>query len=176
MAFGVFLHRRECICLSASLTGRLLTWYLFNATVQELPLSSIWHFELDVLVLTYITSYDKDLTVQHQKVYINFSHYPNLNMKGQMVHLPLIKLVLGLANGWANGNKTLYGPSGCWQGLQESCSTRTFSTRLHVLDHWQERKNDIHMPNALNQVLCIQQQGHRTRLYLHKEQKVMETK
>jgi beta-glucosidase len=51
------------------------------------------------------------VTVRNQSVYIDFSQDPCLEMEGQKVEIPLSKLVIGLANGWAlnsDQNKTLY--------------------------------------------------------------------
>ena len=51
------------------------------------------------------------VVIRDQSVYIDFSQDPSLEMQGQKVEIPLSKLVLGLANGWAlnsDQNKTLY--------------------------------------------------------------------
>ncbi|CAB9498957.1 expressed unknown protein [Seminavis robusta] len=50
----------------------------------------------------YLISYIQDLVVkQKEKFYVDFSQDKDLNMEGQYTHLPLKKLVIGLANGWA---------------------------------------------------------------------------
>lgn len=50
----------------------------------------------------YLVSYVQDLIIQRQsKFFVDFSQDPQLQMEGQDVELPLSKLVIGLANGWA---------------------------------------------------------------------------
>ncbi|KAL7527886.1 hypothetical protein ACHAXR_003490 [Thalassiosira sp. AJA248-18] len=60
----------------------------------------------------YLYSFVQTHVIQKQsKMNIDFSQDASLNMKSQLVELPLSKLVIGLANGWAlksDQNKTLY--------------------------------------------------------------------
>ena len=60
---------------------------------------------------------------QSSSFYVDFSQDASLNMSGQLVELPLSKLVVGLANGWAlttassKGDKALYiSPTECKDG------------------------------------------------------------
>jgi beta-glucosidase len=53
----------------------------------------------------YLVSYIQDLVIKRQSKYlVDFSTDAQLNMPDQFVHLPLSKLVIGLANGWATGS------------------------------------------------------------------------
>jgi beta-glucosidase len=60
----------------------------------------------------YLFDYIQGLANQHFQFYVDFSQDTLLNMQGQFVPLPLDKLVIGLANGWAlnkvNKEKVLY--------------------------------------------------------------------
>jgi chitinase len=60
----------------------------------------------------YIVNYIQDLANRQFQFYVDFSQDNAVNMGAQFVSLPLNKLVIGLANGWAldNGNteKVLY--------------------------------------------------------------------
>jgi len=50
----------------------------------------------------YLVSYIQDLVISRQsKFFVDFAKDEDLNTKGEFVHLPLSKLVIGLANGWA---------------------------------------------------------------------------
>lgn len=112
--------------------------------------------ELGVPASTYITSYVEDLALRHEKFYVDFSQDPDLNMEGQMVHLPLTKLVIGLANGWANGDKTLYvdppDAGRAYEGLvQQGRAPRGFM--FWTID--EEGTNGIYMADALNRAMHI---------------------
>lgn len=112
--------------------------------------------ELGVPASTYIESYVEDLALRHEKFYVNFSQDPELNMKGQMVRLPLSKLVVGLANGWADGVTTLFvdplDAGKAYERLcQKGCAPRGFMFR--TID--EEGMNGIFMAHALNQAIHI---------------------
>lgn len=106
----------------------------------------------------YLDSYVEDLALRHEKFWVHFPQDAQVGMESQSVPLPLSKLVIGLANGWANDGdeKTLYiDPSEvalAYQGLAERGRT------LRGFMFWtidEEGTNGVHMADALNQVLHI---------------------
>jgi chitinase len=62
----------------------------------------------------YIFSFVHNLVAQNESFKVNFDQDPTINMNSQRVYIPISKLVIGLANGWAinnnpiSANKTLY--------------------------------------------------------------------
>lgn len=110
--------------------------------------------ELGVPASTYIESYVEDLALRHEKFYVDFSQDPELNMEGQMVRLSLSKLVVGLANGWADGEKTLYVDPLDAGKAYERLSQKGRAPRGFMF--WsidEEGMNGIFMAHALNQAI-----------------------
>jgi chitinase len=66
-------------------------------------------YELGMPASDYLESYVEDLALRHEKFLVEFSQDPEVGMEDTSVRLPLSKLVIGLANSWAeDGDKTLY--------------------------------------------------------------------
>lgn len=56
----------------------------------------------------YLHNYLVDLGLRREKFRVKFEEDPELGMETQLVKMPLNKLVIGLANGWADGVKHVY--------------------------------------------------------------------
>ena len=112
--------------------------------------------KLGVSPATYLESYVEDLALRHEKILIDFSHDESLHMKAQVVQVPLSKLVIGLANGWAHQEKTLFlEPADISQGYQrlqhKDATPRGFM--FWTID--EEGTNGVFMARALNQFMHI---------------------
>ncbi len=115
--------------------------------------------QLGVPPATYVESYVENLALRHEKIFIDFSQDADLNMEGQLVKVPLSKLVIGLANGWAKGkegHKTLYlEPEDLTQAyqnlLQKGATPRGFM--FWTID--EEGTNGVYMADDLNQFMFI---------------------
>jgi hypothetical protein len=69
---------------------------------ESYSLAAMAVYHQDVSPEDYLVGYVEGLIVkQESKFYVDFSMDKVLDMEGQFVHLPLSKLVIGLANGWA---------------------------------------------------------------------------
>lgn len=112
-------------------------------------------YELGMPASDYLESYVEDLALRHEKFLVKFSQDPELGMEDASVRLPLSKLVIGLANSWAeDGDKTLY--------VDPSDIGRAYS-RLKARGHtlrgfmfWtidEEGSNGVYMADELNQAL-----------------------
>lgn len=115
-------------------------------------------YELGVLPAEYLESFVEDLTLRHEKFWVQFTQDPELGMEAQSVELPLSKLVIGLANGWAKGegDKTLYvDPSdiadACTRLSERGRAVRGFM--FWTID--EEGSNGVYMADELNKVLHI---------------------
>ena len=115
-------------------------------------------YKLGMSPSEYLDSYVEDLALRHEKFWVHFPQDAEIEMESQSVPLPLSKLVIGLANGWANDGdeKTLYiDPSDvalAYNRLTERGRT------LRGFMFWtidEEGRNGVHMADALNQVLHI---------------------
>jgi len=114
-------------------------------------------YELGMQPSEYLESYVEDLALRHEKFWVHFTQDPELGMKSQSVPLPLSKLVIGLASGWAKeGDKTLY-----VDPLEVGDAYTRLTERGRTLRgfmFWtidEEGSNGVYMADALNQVLHI---------------------
>lgn len=113
--------------------------------------------ELGMPPAKYLESYVEDLALRHEKFWVHFNEDPDLDMEAQSVHLPLSKLVVGLANGWAEGgDKTLYvDPSDVGEAYNR-LSERGRALRGFMF--WtidEEGSNGVYMADGLNNILHI---------------------
>lgn len=114
--------------------------------------------ELKMPAPDYLESYVEDLALRHEKFWVHFTQDPSLNMEAQSVPLPLSKLVIGLANGWADDgdDKTLYVDPSDVGDAYTRLSERGRTLRGFMF--WtidEEGFNGVYLADALNQVLHI---------------------
>jgi beta-glucosidase len=112
-------------------------------------------YELGMPASDYLESYVEDLALRHEKFLIEFSQDPELGMEDTSVRLPLSKLVIGLANSWAEeGVKTLYvDPSDIGRAYSHlNARGRTIRGFMFwTID--EEGSNGVYMADELNQSL-----------------------
>lgn len=109
----------------------------------------------------YIVSYVQDLIVQRQsKFFVDFAQDPQLKMKGQDVVLPLSKLVIGLANGWAadpdNKKHFFISPEECHKAYQRLQSSQHGDLSPRGFMFWtieEEGTNGIHLARDIHEFL-----------------------
>eukprot|EP00804_Cyclotella_cryptica_P003971 CCRYP_013902-RA/>CCRYP_013902-RA protein AED:0.00 eAED:0.00 QI:237/1/1/1/1/1/2/788/430 len=110
----------------------------------------------------YIFDFVQELARQHFQFYVDFSQDTSLDeMIGQYVSLPLDKLVIGLANGWAlekrNRNKVLYiSPEECKHAFEKLkvSSDGDLTPRCFMFWTIEERgKNDVYLAKGLSHFL-----------------------
>ena len=116
-------------------------------------------YELGISPSDYLDSYVEDLTLRHEKFWVQFSQDPTIEMESQSVKLPLSKLVIGFANGWAvEGDKTLYIDPSDIASAYTRLSERGRTLRGFMF--WtidEEGSNGVYMADALNKVLHIRE-------------------
>jgi chitinase len=102
------------------------------------------------------SAYLLDYIQQNLSLPVTFSDDPKISLADQVVHLPLSKLVLGFANGWANNQdeKTLYVPTKEIQEAWNELTTRDNQPRGFMF--WTidaDGSDDIYFAHELSQVL-----------------------
>lgn len=110
--------------------------------------------QLGVSPATYLEAYVEDLALRHEQFYVDFSQDSSLNMKGQMVKLPLSKLVIGLANGWADGSKSLFlDPEDVLLAHVRLCDKKVPPRGFMFWTIDEEGTSGMYMSKALHQVM-----------------------
>mmetsp|Transcript_12864 Transcript_12864/g.19535 ORF Transcript_12864/g.19535 Transcript_12864/m.19535 type:complete len:422 (+) Transcript_12864:18-1283(+) len=113
---------------------------------------------------TYVYDYVMQLKHQGQGYFVNFENDPDLEMSNttnQFVNVPMDKLVIGLANGWAVGSdKFLYmdprDVGVAYARLLEDDLDASSSPPFRGFMFWvieEEGTNDVHLASALNDIL-----------------------
>lgn len=109
----------------------------------------------------YLVSYVQDLVVERQsKFYVDFSQDKAVNMKGQLVELPLSKLVIGLSNGWAadpENIKHIYiSPAQCQAAYERLKSSEDGNLTPRGFMFWtieEEGTRDVYLARDLHKFL-----------------------
>ena len=110
----------------------------------------------------YLYNFVHGLAVNNESFNVEFDHDPTLNMKAQNVSVPLSKLVIGLANGWAinnNPDSSSYHKALYVSGKECEVAYRRLLNDHHVprgFMYWtiEERgKNDVYLAKDIGQFL-----------------------
>ena len=109
----------------------------------------------------YLVSYTQDLIIQRQaKFWVDFEKDPDLNTPSQFVELPLSKLVIGLANGWAadpNNQKHFFcSPEQCHQAYQRLQASKHGDLTPRGFMFWtieEEGKNNVFLARDIHKFL-----------------------
>lgn len=112
---------------------------------------------------SYLISYIQDLVIQqHSKYFVDFSQDKELEMEGQYVELPLSKLIIGFANGWAadiNNVKHVYiSPEQvdvAYKALKASSFGDLTPRGFMFWTIEEEGTNGVHLAQGLSKVLGI---------------------
>jgi beta-glucosidase len=105
----------------------------------------------------YLVAFVEELAFTNCTFQVNFDQDPEANLTVTNVSLPLSKLVLGFANGWASnaGNKTLFVPSTEISSAWESLRAKDLLPRgmmFWIID--EEGTNGVNMSHDLGQILA----------------------
>ena len=107
----------------------------------------------------YLIGYVQQLTLTNQSFWVDFSQDPAVSVTPGNVSLPLSKLVLGFANGWAkdNNDKVVYIPpsevNAAWHFLKENqLLPRGFM--FWTID--EEGSNEVNLARDLGMILNAQ--------------------
>ena len=109
----------------------------------------------------YLYNYIQGLSSNHFQFYVDFSQDSTLNMTGQHVSLPLHKLIIGLANGWAindeNRDRTLYiSPEQCKNAYDRLCDVSGEDLTPRGFMFWtiEDRgSNDVYLAEGLSRII-----------------------
>jgi beta-glucosidase len=121
-------------------------------------------FELGVDPADFLISYVHQLVDQEEGLTVQFNVDSSINLKSQFVPLPLSKLVLGFANGWALNNdlgeKTVYFER---EQLQKAYRALIITgNEPRGMGFWvveEEGNHGVHYAQDLNDVLHMQLEG-----------------
>jgi chitinase len=130
---------------------------------ESYSLAAMAVYHQDVSPEDYLVGYIEGLIFkQESKFYVDFSMDKGLEMQGQYVHLPLSKLVIGLANGWAadpENRKHVFIPPDriekAYRALKQS-AYGDFSPRGFMF--WtieEEGTRNVHLARELHKILQI---------------------
>lgn len=106
----------------------------------------------------YLIQYIQEIKAAGEAYLVDFSSDPSVEMPSQKVRLPLSKLLLGLANGWAHDSpKAIYISSAevkaAYSSLVASGHELPRGIMFWLID--EEGKNDVFLTPGLNEVLHI---------------------
>lgn len=110
--------------------------------------------ELGILPSAFLVNYVVNLVKNGESYLVKFEDDLNINLKNQYVKLPLNKLVLGFANGWADGEKAIFVCPNEMEVAYEELSKAHHTPR--GMGYWvieEEGKNNIFLTKGLNKIL-----------------------
>jgi len=110
--------------------------------------------ELGILPSTFLINYVSDLVKKGERYLVNFEDDVSINLENQYVNLPLNKLVLGFANGWADGEKAIFFRPNEMEVAYEELSKTHHTPR--GMGYWvieEEGRNNIFLTKGLNKIL-----------------------
>jgi len=112
--------------------------------------------ELGTPPSTFLVDYVLDLVKNGQRYLVNFEDDVNIHLENQYVDLPLNKMVFGFANGWANGEKTIFfTPSEVEIAYEKLLQTEHTPRGMGYWVIEEEGRNNIFLTRGLNKVLKI---------------------
>ena len=109
----------------------------------------------------YLYNYIQGLAKNQFQFYVDFSQDASLNMTAKYVLLPLHKLTIGLANGWAinegNRDKTLYiSPEQCQEAYDRlrNVGDEDLTPRGFMFWTIEDRgRNDVYLARGLSRII-----------------------
>ena len=106
---------------------------------------------------SYLDRFVKDHLSRGEAYYVHFSEDQTVSLPSQLVSVPMNKLVIGLANGWASADKVVYfSPHDVKQAITEWCLQGSFQPRGFVF--WTidlEGENGVFMASGLGEALAL---------------------
>lgn len=105
----------------------------------------------------YLVKYIAEHVARGEQFYVQFEDDPAVNLPSHLVSIPLSKLVIGLANGWAtnNGKSIFISPAECKIAYKKWTKASTVPRGFMFWTINEEGLNGVHMAEGLNQVLHI---------------------
>jgi hypothetical protein len=113
--------------------------------------------QFDLSPSDYLIKYITEHSARGEQLFVQFEQDPSTQLPSQLVWVPLSKLVLGLANGWAAGSgKSIFiPPVECKRAYKAWTEANTVPRGFMFWTINLEGSNGVHMAEGLNEFLHI---------------------